>query len=177
VKDIDRPTTAGLELEVTAPGESHNAQKKMKSLANEKDRQVILDRLRRLNPDSKAAWGHFTAHEMICHVADHLRMSYGEVQTKPPAGRAFTRFPLKHLLLFLLPIPKNLPTDAGLLSTKPTTFEQDRETCAELIWRFADSPAVGKGPSHPFFGILTWRQWGVLQWRHADHHLRQFNAR
>ena len=149
----------------------------MKSLANERDRSVILDRLRRVTATSEAAWGKFTAPAMMCHLADHLRMSYGEVQTSTPKRHIATRFPLKHLLLFVLPVPKNLPTDPGLLSTKPANFEEDRETCATLIERFAQMPAEGAGPVHPFFGPLTWRQWGALQWKHADHHLRQFKAR
>jgi Protein of unknown function (DUF1569) len=149
----------------------------MNSLANERDRTAILDRLARVTPASQAAWGRFTVQKMLCHVADHLRMAYGDLETKPPTGRAFTRFPLKHLLLFVLPIPKNLPTAPELLSTEPKTFEQDREACAELIKRFSQAPMVGNGPSHPFFGVLTWREWGIIQWRHTDHHLRQFNSK
>jgi hypothetical protein len=52
-----------------------------------------------------------------------------------------------------------------------------RMACAELLRRYSELPAEGKGPTHPFFGALTWREWGVLQWRHADHHLRQFDAK
>jgi hypothetical protein len=32
------------------------------------------------------------------------------------------------------------------------------------------------GPVHPLFGPLTWREWGVATYKHADHHLRQFGA-
>ena len=30
-------------------------------------------------------------------------------------------------------------------------------------------------PKHPGFGQLSARDWGVLIWRHTDHHLRQFS--
>jgi hypothetical protein len=29
---------------------------------------------------------------------------------------------------------------------------------------------------HPFFGNYTPEQWGVFQWKHIDHHLRQFGV-
>jgi Protein of unknown function (DUF1569) len=29
---------------------------------------------------------------------------------------------------------------------------------------------------HPFFGALTVAEWDGLQWKHLDHHLRQFGA-
>ena len=30
--------------------------------------------------------------------------------------------------------------------------------------------------SNPFFGSLTGAEWGVSQFKHVDHHLRQFGA-
>src|ERR1051325_4628074 len=37
-------------------------------------------------------------------------------------------------------------------------------------------PREGIGPAHPLFGPLTWREWGVATYKHADHHLKQFGA-
>jgi Protein of unknown function (DUF1569) len=33
-----------------------------------------------------------------------------------------------------------------------------------------------EGRLHPFFGTLTGAQWGITQFKHLDHHLRQFEA-
>ena len=148
----------------------------MKSLRNERDRLEVLRRLDRITPESQPAWGRLTAPGMICHVGDALRVALGERAMRPPARRRFTRFPLKHLFLYVIPMPRNLPTSRVLLSTAPTDFAQDRQACADLVRRFASSPSSGKGPSHQVFGVLTWPQWGVLQWCHLDHHLRQFGA-
>ena len=148
----------------------------MKSLRNERDRLEVLRRLERLTPESTPGWGRLTAPRMICHVGDALRVALGERAMQPPALRRFTRFPLKHLFLYVIPMPRNLPTSRVLLSTAPSDFAQDRQACADLVRRFASSPSSGKGPTHQVFGVLTWPQWGVLQWRHLDHHLRQFGA-
>lgn len=148
----------------------------MKSLRNESDRLEILRRFNALTPELQPQWGRFTAGKMLCHLIDAFRMAHGELATKPPTRRAFTVFPLKHLFLFVIPFPKNVRTAPELLTTDPSTFEQDRQACSALIERYARTPAAGDGPSHPFFGVLTWAQWGVLQWRHTDHHLRQFGV-
>ena len=44
----------------------------------------------------------------------------------------------------------------------------------ELALRADDSAT--RWPEHPFFGPLTRKDWGVLGYRHSDHHLRQFDA-
>lgn len=35
----------------------------------------IVDRLRTITPSSHRLWGRMTAHQMICHVADGIRMA------------------------------------------------------------------------------------------------------
>ena len=32
------------------------------------------------------------------------------------------------------------------------------------------------GHVHSFFGTMSGAEWGVLQYKHLDHHLRQFGA-
>ena len=42
--------------------------------------------------------------------------------------------------------------------------------------RLASKSPTEVWPEHPAFGSLTHRAWGVLKYRHADHHLRQFGV-
>lgn len=146
------------------------------SLFAEKDRLEIITRLGSLSPAATPAWGQLTVPRMLCHVADCLEMAFGERPTEPPRARAFTMFPLKHLLLFALPMPRNVRTAPELLATQPSGFDADRDACLALVERFSRAPRAGEGPCHPFFGVLTWPQWAVLQWKHTDHHLRQFGV-
>ncbi len=49
--------------------------------------------------------------------------------------------------------------------------------CGERVERFCDGgPPAANGIVHAFFGPLTGKQWGRLQYKHLDHHLRQFSA-
>ena len=36
--------------------------------------------------------------------------------------------------------------------------------------------ACTDGNVHPFFGTLTGKQWGETQYKHVDHHFRQFGV-
>jgi hypothetical protein len=133
-----------------------------------------VNRVVRVIPSSRGLWGRMTAEEMLSHLAKALHMALGDLSV-PPVGKAiFTVFPVKHLLAFVLPFPKNVSTAMELLPSPTVSIDVARNEVVELIRRFATVSREGNGPSHPLFGVLTWKQWGVLQYRHADHHLRQF---
>jgi hypothetical protein len=112
---------------------------------------------------------------MVCHLGDTLSMALGDLPTKPANRKAFHHFPLKHLFLYVLPMPKNIPTASELLSSLPTSFEADRQRVVELIERLTMAPR-GLGAEHPFFGPLTNDEWNHLQEKHIDHHLQQFGC-
>ena len=40
----------------------------------------------------------------------------------------------------------------------------------------AKGPAATDGNVHGFFGPLTGDEWGICQYKHVDHHLRQFGV-
>jgi hypothetical protein len=145
----------------------------MPSMRDQNVRNSLLERLRRLTPTSARQWGQMDAARMICHLSDTLAMALGDLPVKPTKAGPFQHFPLKHLILYVFPMPKNVPTAPELLSTSPATFEADRRLVEERINRMADAPH-GAGPVHPFFGPLSNDEWNVLQHKHIDHHLKQF---
>jgi len=145
----------------------------MPSLRNQKSRNSLLERLQLLTPETARKWGQMDASRMICHLGDALAMALGDLPVKPVQAGPFQHFPLKHLILYVFPMPKGVPTAPELLSTSPATFEADRRKVAEGIQRMAAAPG-GAGPVHPFFGPLTNDEWNALQHKHIDHHLKQF---
>ena len=44
----------------------------------------------------------------------------------------------------------------------------------QLLDKLAARKDAATWPDHPAFGSMTERDWGVLAYRHADHHFRQF---
>ena len=145
----------------------------MPSLRNQAERTLLIQRLQSLAPQTKPLWGKLDAPRLLCHLGDSLAMGLGDLPTQSVNKKAFHHFPLKHLIVYVLPIPKNVPTAPELLSTEPGNFESDRRRVVESITRMAAEPH-GHGPEHPFFGPLSTEEWNALQAKHIDHHLRQF---
>lgn len=147
----------------------------MATLRNAEHRKKLIERINKLRPESPPEWGSFTVGRMICHLSDGLSMALGELATRSLGKKNFQRFPLKHMVLYVMRFPKNVTTVPELLSSNPTSFEADRERVVERIDRMAVQ-ADGAGMEHPLLGMLTTREWNVLQYKHIDHHLRQFGC-
>ena len=148
----------------------------MGSILKDSDRSAIVNRLQSLSASSVGQWGSMDVAAMLQHLRLSAEMALGELTMPSSNKRAFQVFPLKHLVLYVLPFPKGAPTAPALKPGLETPLEQERAALLSLLERIASGPDEGAGPSHPLFGPLTWRQWGVLTYKHADHHLRQFGA-
>jgi uncharacterized protein DUF1569 len=148
----------------------------MRTILNESDLDAILNRLKSLSASSTRRWGSMDIKGMLQHLRLSALMTVGELAVVPKNKRAFQRFPLKHLILYVVPFPKGAPTAPELKPADATSFEDERKALMELLERMGSGPREGMGPAHPLFGPLTWREWGVATYKHADHHLKQFGA-
>jgi hypothetical protein len=149
----------------------------MKNWLNPSDAAELLLRLDGLNAAARPRWGRFTAGELLCHLADPVRLALGDKQAKRVPG------PLglpgvAQAVVWILPWPKGAPTATEFLPgggmTHTTTFEEDKQALLAVLRRFGETPSARAFAPHPVFGRLSRRGWGRLMWRHVDHHLRQF---
>ncbi|MDQ3672831.1 MAG: DinB family protein [Gemmatimonadota bacterium] len=144
-----------------------------RSLWNARARQDLLDRLERLSPEAKPLWGRMTAPQMLAHLANWMYMADGRLGTAD--RRLPLRYaPLKQLVVYWLPFPRGIPTAAELISRVPSDWEIERAAVRELVKAFETRDPKASWPIHPAFGKLTSKAWGVLGYRHTDHHFRQF---
>jgi hypothetical protein len=144
-----------------------------KSLSDARARQELLDRLERLTPETPARWGKMNAPQMLAHVADWMLMAKGEI--KAAAKKRPLRYPvIKQLVIYWLPFPKGVPTAPELIRRKPVDWVIEREAVRQHVQSFEGRDPKATWPNHPAFGKLTARAWGVLGYRHTDHHFRQF---
>ena len=148
----------------------------MRSILNDDDRAAIDRRVRSLSASSGARWGSMDVTGMLKHLRLSSLMTLGELSVPSANKRAFQVFPLKHLILYVLPFPKGAPTASELKPGVAASFEEERAEVLELLERIGTGPREGVGPAHPLFGPLSWREWGVATYKHADHHLKQFGA-
>src|ERR1051326_8841857 len=148
----------------------------MGSILNDADRAEIVARLRSLSVSSTRRWGQMDVAGMLQQLYLSTRMALGDLEVPSVNKRAFQKFPLKHLALYVLPFPKGAPTAPELKTVEASSLEIERAALLELLERIGADPHDGAGPAHPLFGTLTRREWGVVMYKHADHHLRQFGA-
>ena len=146
------------------------------SILNESDHAAICARVRSLSPSSTARWGRMNVTEMLKHLRLGALMAVGELTVASVNKRPLQVFPLKHLLLYVLPFPKGAPTAPELQSGEAASFEEERAKLLALLDQIGAGPRAGGGPAHPLFGPLSRSEWGVATYKHTDHHLKQFGA-
>jgi hypothetical protein len=161
--------------EMTALFSSHPIRRRSmhNSLSNARARQELLDRLERLAPDSRALWGTMTAPQMLAHVVDWMLMAKGELKAAPKK-RPLRYTPIKQLVIYWLPFPKGVPTAPELLTRTASEWETERAALRRHVQWFENLDPKMIWPEHPAFGWMSAKAWGVLAYRHTDHHFRQF---
>jgi hypothetical protein len=150
----------------------------MESLFNRNDNQKIIDRINSLSNSSPSQWGKMSVSQMLAHCQAPLNVAFGEHKLKRGLiSILFGKMIKNKLMKDDKPFDRNLPTDKSFIVVDQREFEKEKNKLSELVKRFAVKGAEGltKDP-HPFFGKLTPHEWDVLQWKHLDHHLRQFGA-
>jgi hypothetical protein len=150
----------------------------MESLFNKTGNQKLIERINLLNNASQAQWGKMNVSQMLKHCQAPLNVAFGELKLKRGLlAILFGGMIKKKLMKDEKPFDRNLPTDKSFIVADKKEFEKEKNELTGLIKRFAEKGPDGltKDP-HPFFGKLSGKEWDVLQWKHLDHHLRQFGA-
>jgi len=144
-----------------------------RSLSDTKARQDLLDRLERLTPEARPLWGKMTAPQMLAHLVDWMLMIRGDLRTVPI--KTYVRYPpMKQFAIYWMPWPKGVPTARELLPGRPVNWGPERELLRQYMQSYPELESRASWPEHPAFGNMTTRAWGVLGYRHTDHHFRQF---
>lgn len=135
-------------------------------------REELAQRLDRLTATTRPRWGRMDAGRMVCHLLEAFRMPSGELRIR----RRFVplRGVVRWLMLYQLPFPKGAPTAREMLIRPASTFDDDRAALGAAIRAATEPAATAPRGDHPLFGEMSVRDWGVLMYKHTDHHLRQF---
>jgi hypothetical protein len=137
-------------------------------------REALVARIGKLTPDARPAWGRMTCPQMVVHVTDAFALYVGEIEVAPKKT-PLQYPPLKQAFVYLLPIPRNVPTARELMSRTPGEWNDEVERLRAAVRKFCER-TERDWPAHPVFGRLTRRGWGALAYKHTDHHLRQFGV-
>ena len=150
----------------------------MKTIFDTKTRDELFERLGKLSAQCERQWGKMTPSQMMEHTARVLEMATSDDQPVKQVliGKAIGWI-FKKQFLGEKPFGKNAPTGPDYKIMDEPELEQTRERLKQLIAKFHDSGEDGLNANvHPFFGPLTGKQWGETQYKHLDHHFRQFGV-
>lgn len=147
----------------------------MPSIWNEADRRSLDNRLQAMQAGNKATWGQMSLKEMLDHLAKSLGIATGETKCAPKSG-PFRYWPIRVLIIHVVPWPKGAPTAPELLVKTHGDWQQNRKAVREAITRIGALDSSATLHEHPAFGRISRHSWGVLMYRHVDHHLRQFGV-
>lgn len=145
----------------------------MKSILNEGERNELISRINKLNHDTKPEWGKMNASRMLEHCTVSLKLAFNEIE--PEFKEEFLKIGsmVKSRLFDSEVFSKELPTSKEFLNCSSDNFLINKELLIEYIEKFSctETDITGK---HPYFGPLNAKEWGMLIWKHTNHHLVQF---
>lgn len=147
----------------------------MKTIFDKTTRGELIGRINTLNENSAPLWGKMNIYQMLKHCTLWEEMALGKQKYKRAfIGRLFGKIALKKVLKDDGPLSRNTPTLPELRIKGSGDVPSEKTKWISLLGEyehFADPDFV-----HPFFGKITKEQIGYLAYKHADHHLRQFNS-
>jgi hypothetical protein len=146
----------------------------MKTVFEKSTRDELVARISALQEGHRPLWGKMTAAQMVRHCAQWDDMAMGRRKYRQSfIGKLFGKMALKDMMKDQ-PMKKNLPTVPSFkITEQPDLAEEKKKWILQLedYARFSNDNLI-----HPFFGKLSKEQTGVMVYKHAHHHLRQFNV-
>lgn len=149
----------------------------MNNLFTQSDVSGILARIEKLTLNSERQWGKMNVAQMLAHCNVSIETPLGvNFPKRMFLGRIIGGF-VKPKVLGEQILDKNTPTVKKYVVTNSRDFETEKTKSLGLIQQFFEG-GIAKCSTHPhaFFGKLTPQEWAILQWKHYDHHLRQFGV-
>lgn len=147
----------------------------MKSLFDHEAHTEILERIHKLNASSEPSWGKMTVGQMLWHCQYPLKSGIENPKTNT-SGNLLAKLFFKKSMYSDKAWRKNLPTAPQLKAKEPKDFSAEKEKLVQLVSDFHQVKERQEWNPHPVFGTFTKEQWGKMEYKHLDHHLRQFEV-
>ena len=148
----------------------------MKTVFDQATRDELISRINALDEHKTAQWGKMNVYQMLkhCTLWDEWMQS-GRTNKQAFIGKLFGKMALKNVLKDDSPLRHSTPTLPELIIKESSgDIAAEKTKWIALIGQYAGYSA----PTfmHTFFGKMTREQVGLMAYKHADHHLRQFNC-
>ncbi|MES2379150.1 MAG: DUF1569 domain-containing protein [Bacteroidota bacterium] len=149
----------------------------MKSIFNTDDNAELITRINQLTATTPALWGKMNIAQMMAHCAASMNIAFGYSKNhRHWVGIFFGNFAKKRMLR-AEQFDRNIPAYFKLRITDDRGFIHEKEKFTTLIKAALEKGEAGlvKRP-HPYFRHFKPGEWSQLNWKHLDHHLKQFGV-
>ncbi|MBC7525196.1 MAG: DUF1569 domain-containing protein [Flavobacterium sp.] len=135
-----------------------------------------MTRLEALEETANRNWGTMSHAQMLAHCQKPLDVANENLVIKRSiVSYLFGSMMKKKLIDKGEDFKKNLPTVKEFKITSELNFEIEKAISKAKIYELGQKrEVVIKVKTHPFFGKMSQVEWGVLLYKHLDHHFKQF---
>ncbi|MBV9242631.1 MAG: DUF1569 domain-containing protein [Acidobacteria bacterium] len=149
----------------------------MRTIYDKDTHAELHERLDKLTAGAERQWGKMSASQAMEHTARAIEMASGAKPLEQHFLGKAIGWIFKGRFLGEQPFSKNSPTGPTLIIQDEPDFDATRARLKQLMTEFHEKgPSASDGNVHGFFGPLTGDEWGICQYKHVDHHLRQFGV-
>lgn len=146
---------------------------------SEKVSSDIIDRINRLNHESKPKWGKMNVAQMLAHCC--VTYEYVYEPDKYPKPGFLMRFILKSMVkksvVNEIKYKQNLRTGPDFVIADKKDFEYEKNRLTQFIKRVQyEGGQSFDGRISRSFGKLNRTEWNNMFYKHLDHHLSQFGV-
>ena len=147
----------------------------MKTVLDKSTRDELIGRINSLNENNNPTWGKMNVYQMLKHCAIAEESYLGKkTYQRVFIGRLLGKKVLNNILKEGSQMMRNAKTLKDFIVTGNGDIEPEKQKWIALLHEY--EYYSNGGVIHWFFGPMTKEQVGYFSYKHADHHLRQFNA-
>ena len=151
----------------------------LKSLHNENDFNEIKLRIAQLSETSERKWGRMNAAQMLTHCDLILQIPLKKIEL-PKTNFFFKAIGIctkKEMRIFNNGIPPNMPCFRKVIVNFECNFDEARNNLLKRLdeYRLASEKNI-LPDHHELFGKMKEKDWGFMEYKHLNHHLKQFNV-
>lgn len=150
----------------------------MQTLFDQNVYQEIVSRLDSLTENHQPQWGKMNVAQMVKHCQMPLLVANGKMELQENVN-VFKKLLLKFYKPIMYndkPWPHNVTTPVQFKIVDEFELERERQILKVAISEFHNKALNMRWPEHPFFGHFKTDQWGKMQYKHLDHHFKQFGV-
>lgn len=139
---------------------------------------TLISRVESISVDSQAQWGKMNSAQMLAHINVAYEKTFNPDGKKPGFLMRFmlNKF-VKPVVVTDKPYKKNSRTSPEFQISDERELETERKKLIDNMRKLQEMGAASfDGKENNVFGKLTLDEWNTMFYKHADYHLKQFNA-